>query len=257
VNGFLHELDGLYRRTIPEVKVHGKPLGRHVFYDPQSRRFPADLAPAVKNASHAFAVDALPIDQLQVGSCTGEAAIAVLDSVPHWAPGQPTLGQSDAYNAYSLEQQLMGYGPFPPADNGGSGPEVCQALKKAGVIYQYQHATTLEEALLALVPRPVMTGVNWYTSFDEPSSAGLIEIAPGATVRGGHEFMVFQILLRERLVGCLQSWGPTFGVGIPSLGIRGGVFYMSFDTWNTLLSQQGDVTIPRTCFGWRASPISA
>ncbi len=67
---------------------------------------------------------------------------------------------------------------------------VCRAAKQLGMITAYHHAFGLQHALQALVLRPVITGINWYTSFDTPDpQSGVVAIAPGATVRGGHEIV--------------------------------------------------------------------
>jgi hypothetical protein len=71
-----------------------------------------------------------------------------------------------------------------------------------------------------------------------------VSIAPGATVRGGHEIVATQIDAPKQLVWFWNSWGSSWGVG--------GRFCMSWPTWNKLLQQGGDVTIPRTALGWKA-----
>jgi hypothetical protein len=86
------------------------------------------------------------------------------------------------------------------------------------------------------VVRPVITGISWYTSFDTPDATGLVVIASGATIRGGHELVADGIDAANQLVWFWNSWGPSYGVG--------GRFCMSFDTWQQLLAQQGDVTVP-------------
>jgi hypothetical protein len=100
----------------------------------------------------------------------------------------------------------------------------------------YKHAFGVEHALLALVIRPVISGIGWYTSFDTPDTTGLVVIASAATVRGGREVVADQIDTANQLVWFWNSWGPSYGVG--------GRFCMSFDTWQQLLEQQGDVTVP-------------
>ena len=70
---------------------------------------------------------------------------------------------------------------------------VWKAAKQLGLISSYRHAFGVEHALEALVLRPVITGIRWYTSFDTPDSNGLVEIASGATVRGGHEIVADEI----------------------------------------------------------------
>lgn len=242
---------GVHRIHIPEQVVAGRRLGRHIVIDDRSVNFAAELAPAIVSVTHRSA--GLPLDQGESSSCTGRALAGNLNTLPHWEPGQPTLGELDAAAVYSDEEIALGFGPFPPNDNGGSGLDVCAAAKKRGWIIAYQHPTGIDQALRALVPRSVITGVNWFTSFDHPSSSGLIAIDPGATVRGGHEFVVIGIDAVNRLVWCVNSWGSGWGVAYG--GIPGGCFCMTFDTWATLLLQGGDVTVPRTARGWTAHPI--
>ncbi len=170
--------------------------------------------------------------------------MGALNTVPHWKSGNPTFGESDALKVYSLEEQILGYGPYPPNDDGGSGLAVCQAAKQLGWLAFYQHAVGINNALLALVIRPVITGINWYTSMDTPDENGVVTVSPRATVRGGHEVVATEIDLANELVGFWNSWGTVFG--------KGGRFYMSFATWERLLNEEGDVTVPRTARGWVA-----
>ena len=114
---------------------------------------------------------------------------------------------------------------------------VCKAAKQLNLIASYKHAFGLQHALEALVLRPVITGISWYTSFDTPDpTTGLVEIAPGATVRGGHEIVADEIDAENELVWFWNSWGTQFGLG--------GRFCMKFATWGQLLENQGDVTVP-------------
>jgi hypothetical protein len=114
---------------------------------------------------------------------------------------------------------------------------VCKAAKQLGWISAYHHAFGIQKALLSLVLRPVITGIGWYSSFDSPDPAtGLVQIAPGATIRGGHEIVADEIDAPNRLVWFWNSWGTQFA--------EGGRFCMSFDTWDRLLQDHGDVTVP-------------
>jgi hypothetical protein len=220
------------RSVIPEQVTPGKRLGRHIVHDPRSRNFPADGAPAVTSVLHN--ATGLPLNQGDIGSCTANALCGALNSAPDFKGGSPRT-EADAVTLYELETKLEG-DPYPPNDPGGSGLEVCKAAVQLGWISSYQHAFGLENALLALVLRPVITGISWYTSFDTPSAAGLVTLAPGATVRGGHEVVADQIDAPNQLVWFWNSWGTSYGVG--------GRFCMSFDTWQHLLEQNGDVTVP-------------
>lgn len=176
----------------------------------------------------------LPLNQGDIGSCTANALCGALNSAPDFTGSTPRSEQN-AIQLYELETKLEGR-PYPPNDPGGSGLEVCKAAGELGWISSYKHAFGIEKALLALVLRPVITGINWYTSFDTPAADGLVAIAHGATVRGGHEVVADEIDAPNKLVWFWNSWGAAFAVG--------GRFCMSFDTWQQLLEQTGDVTVP-------------
>jgi hypothetical protein len=226
--------NGVYKQEIKEVVQASQRLGRHVEHDERSKapEFLAETAPAIVSVKHQ--ATGLPLDQGAIGSCTANALCGALDSAPDFKGGQPRA-ETDAVTLYKLETQLEGK-PYPPNDPGGSGLMVCKAAKQLGWISSYKHAFGIDQALRALVQRPVITGVNWYTSFDTPSASGLVAIAPGATVRGGHEIVADEIDAPNKLVWFWNSWGPQFGVN--------GRFCMSFDMWSQLLQERGDVTVP-------------
>ena len=208
-------------------------LGRLVKHDPASRAFEAARAPALHSVQHV--AHGLPLDQGSLGSCTGNALIGALQCLPG-----SSYTESDARSLYALETQLEGT-PWPPNDPGGSGLMVCKAAKQLGMITSYAHAFGLAHALHALVLRPVITGIDWYSSFDNPNMGGRVEITPGATIRGGHEVVVTGIDVEHQLIWCWNSWGPSYGLG--------GRFCMDWGTWDHLLQTQGDVTVPHTKVG--------
>jgi hypothetical protein len=225
--------NGVYRERLSEAHIHGKRLGRHVVHDERSRAFAAARAPKIESVKHN--ASGLPLDQGSIGSCTANALCGALDSAPNFAGGSP-LNESEAVKVYELETKLEG-DPYPPNDPGGSGLMVCKAAKQMGLISSYRHAFGIQHALEALVLRPVITGINWYDSFDSPDpQSGLVAIAPGAKVRGGHEIVADEIDAPNKLVWFWNSWGPSWGIG--------GRFCMSFDTWNQLLQEHGDATVP-------------
>jgi len=219
--------------TLPEGQVEGKRLGRHVKHDPRSLDFQAGLAPKIISVTHQ--ATGLPLDQGKLGSCTANALCGALDSAPDFN-GATTLNEGDAIRVYELETKIEGK-PYPPNDPGGSGLMVCKAAKQLGMITAYQHAFGIQHALQALVMRPVITGVNWYSSFDTPDpQTGMVQLTAGATVRGGHEIVADGIDADKQLVWFWNSWGTQYGLG--------GRFCMTFDTWDRLLQEQGDVTVP-------------
>lgn len=234
--------DEIVRVHIPEDVVEGKRLGRHVVHDPKSREFEAERASEFVSVDHGGI--GLPLDQAQVGSCTAEATTGAGNSSPNLKPGHAPRTQRDAYALYGQEVQLEG-GTYPPDDPGGSGLMVCKAAKRMGWLSSYRHAFGIEHALLALGKRPVITGVSWFASMDTPNSKGLVSIAPGSNIRGGHELVADQIIvpagatiddLDAILIGLWQSWGLGYGIG--------GRFWWTAATWNELLEQQGDCTVP-------------
>lgn len=230
---------------IPERPVEGKRLGRHVRHDSRSLNFQVQAADpsTLTSVRHLRVIPVL--DQGDLGSCTGNAAEGALGTTPYFqtltglahAPtGDAEEDEQQAVQLYSEATQLDDYdGSYPPEDTGSDGLSVAKAAKKAGLISGYQHATSLEAALTALAAGPVITGVNWYDSFDVPSEDGQIAIKHGAQVRGGHEFVVDQLDVENRRVWLANSWGTGWGIE--------GRAYMSWDTWGRLLAEQGDVTV--------------
>ena len=221
--------------TLSEDQVEGKRLGRHVKHDSRSREFPAPRAPQIVSVTHQ--ATGLPLDQGKLGSCTANALCGALDSAPDFVGGA-TLNEADAVRLYELETKLEGK-PYPPNDPGGTGLMVCKAAKQLGMIRSYHHAFGIQHALEALVVRPVITGINWYSSFDSPDTqTGLVELTADARVRGGHEIVADGIDAEKQLVWFWNSWGTQYALG--------GRFCMAFDTWDRLLQEQGDVTVPVT-----------
>lgn len=226
---------------IPERVVEGKRLGRHVNHDPRSRNFPAEQD-EFHSMRHHFYWWAL--NQKQVGSCPAEALCGVLNSDPAHKTVKKRYSQKDAYTLYGWETAAEGQ-PWPPNDPGGSGLEVCKVAQQHYWISSYTHAFGITQALQALMVRPVITGVSWYDSFDQPDSQGMVSIGSQASVRGGHEFLVSSVAapngatvddLDEIVLWCMNSWGRGYGLK--------GRFGMTAATWNTLLQDRGDVTVP-------------
>lgn len=217
-------------KQIPEQKIDGKRLGRHVVHDERSWNFLAEKSVTITSIIHTSV--GLPLTQVR-GSCTAEAMCGDLNSQTP-LPSVP-LTQVNADHLYDLEITDEGGNPATD-DPGGSGLEICKVALAQGLIKSYTHAMSMSDALGALMLRPVITGVNWYDSFDAPSSSGFITISPNAQVRGGHEFVVDEIDTVTKAVGCWNSWGLSYGLQ--------GRFYMPFTVWDRLLGEQGDVTVP-------------
>lgn len=218
-------------------------LGRHVRHDPRSLAFQvtAKSLGDLKSVKHQRYVPVL--DQGDLGSCTGNATVGALGTGDLFTalagnPGCPSetdaaADEKMAVAMYSAATKLDDVrGVYPPTDSGSSGVAVAKAAKNAGLISGYTHATSLEAALTALETRAVITGVNWYEGMDNPDSSGLVHVT--GQVRGGHEFVLDQLDVENRLVWMTNSWSTSWGVD--------GRACIGWDDFGRLLSEDGDVT---------------
>ena len=235
-----------YVKRIPEKPVDGKRLGRHVRHDPRSLNYlyPDDEVSGLTSVRHERHIPVL--DQGDLGSCTGNATEGCVGTGALFAPipatnaakptGNGTTDEKQAVALYSAATKLDdAAGTYPPDDTGSDGLSAAKAAKNAGLISGYQHCTTLASALKALSQQPVITGVNWYSSFDNPDANGNISITKDATVRGGHEFCLDELDVEGKRVGFTNSWGTSWG--------DNGRAYLSWDDFGRLLKEQGDVTV--------------
>lgn len=224
---------------IPEQVIPGKRLGRNYRWDTQNDAyiFRAGVMRAAGSVLHARRIPIL--NQGNVGSCTMESSTGCAGSDPFFStlPANVAAGlnQAFAYKMYSLEEIALGYGPYPPNDNGGDGTAAAGVFKSQGLISGYQHATSVTDMAAAVMTTPVIIGINWYTSFDTPSSSGLIEIAKSATVRGGHEVLVRGADNDSGIFYADNSWGTSWGVK--------GSFQLPFTVMDQLFGEGGDCTV--------------
>lgn len=217
-------------RTIDEAVVDGKRLGRHLEHDVRSLLFPAPRAATLKTV--AWAHHGAVLDQGQLGSCTGNAAVDCLMSAPLWTSGR-RLTEADAVRAYELATALDNVpGAYPPADTGSTGLAAAKAAKHLGWISSYTHAFGIDHALAALMNGPVMFGTDWHAGMDLPAPDGRVTIA--GPVRGGHEYAGIGYDVTTGLITCLNSWGRGWGVK--------GTFKIHRDAMARLLAAGGDVT---------------
>ena len=228
--------------TVTRVHIPSRDprLKRHIHHDSRSRHFAFNTshlkAGGIVSVIHPRHIPIL--DQGQVGSCTGNAGIGALATDPLYTPSvasQPVypLNESGALKLYSAAETIDGDGPYPPNDNGSCGLSIAKALLAAGLISSYQHTFTLNDALLAVQEYPIICGVNWYDGMFTPAADGRVQIS--GQVAGGHEILCRQVDAQNKRVWFDNSWGSSWGVQ--------GRFYMTFDDFSTLLSQQGDVVV--------------
>jgi hypothetical protein len=228
------------RLRLEELALTGMRLGRHIDHDLRSAGFAVESVWEVSHPSRPVAWPRrCPIfDQGDLGSCTGNALAGVLGT--DWVGGTGAAGADEqlAVDLYSEATRLDRYpGVYPPEDTGSSGLAVCKAAKNRGLIESYRHAFTMHGLITALTRGPVITGINWYSSFDEPGPHGALTIDHNAYVRGGHEL---EILAYDPAGGGMlrgpNSWGTSWG--------DGGYWEMSLATFGRLRAEHADVTVP-------------
>lgn len=210
-----------------------RPLGRLVRHDERSRAYPAMRSSAIVTTVHQRRAPIL--DQGDVGSCTGNALAGLLGTEPFATARDVDVDEALALDIYSRATHLDRVrGVYPPTDTGSSGLAVAKAAKQMGLVSAYRHAFGLAHALGALVVAPVIIGIDWFSSFDDPGPHGLLTITYGATVRGGHEVVLDRVDTVAGTVGGANSWGPGWG--------DHGRFTMTWATLGALLQRDGDVT---------------
>lgn len=215
-------------------------LGRHVRHDSRSLRFlvRAEDPSTLESVRHESRIPVL--DQGNLGSCTGNAAVHVLGSAPFFGTHDLPLGLDGVANeaqAVAIYAEATRLDPWPgewePDDTGSDGLAVAKALTARGLIAGYQHATSLEACLTALAERPVMIGTVWRSGMFEPTADGRLRVS-GAE-QGGHEYCLDELDVKRKRVWMRNSWGPSWGVN--------GRAWLSWADLGRLLDDLGDVTV--------------
>lgn len=225
----------VYHRPLPETDpIEDHRLGRHVTHD--SRSLAYRVAPVGEVKSREWDRKIPVLDQGNLGSCTGNAACGVLGTEPYYS----TLGDKElsfdegmAVALYAKATQLDSYqGDYPPDDTGSDGLSVAKAAEQLGYISGYLHAASLDELLAGLQGGPMIVGTNWYADMFTPTGDG--RVRPTGKLKGGHEYECFMIDVANEKLWFWQSWGLNWGVQ--------GKFWIGFDDFAKLLSEDGDAT---------------
>lgn len=240
----------IFRKELHEIAVPSRRLGRHVAQDPKSKNFPAPESATIFSVNHAIPTD-LPLDQGNLGSCTGNAMTGMLVTEPFITntlrvSGGRLLNEDDAVHLYGQATRLDHYkGVYPPNDTGSSGLAVCKAAQKDGYLNGYAWCFGLEHAVRTLVLQPCIAGTEWLSGMDSPDANGVVHVT--GNVRGGHEYLLCELVIANEhggnipqlladpanLIGAENSWGPAFA--------KGGRFYIPIPEFGQLLKSHGDV----------------
>jgi len=225
-------------------------LGRNINFD--SRSWDYALQPqevSIQAVRHRPYIDVL--NQGDVGSCTGNAAVSCAYHAPFYSPdAQPWAYAPDEdgalrwYARNTAEDGFSGEFTYPPSggdDTGSDGLTASKVAQEAGIISGYQMAGDLDSSLQALMDRPGITGIPWYRSMFSAPSSGLLTVTVSSGLAGGHELCVDEIVAADQpgngtgklLVGGPNSWGTEWGAQ--------GRWYLTADDWWSLRQQDGDV----------------
>lgn len=211
------------------------PLGRRQEHDPRSRGFAAAVEPVV--VSKAWRRYGTVLDQGDLGSCTGNAGIHALNSVPLHVIGAVTGKEPDAVSLYASATRVDEfpgfYDPADPAnseDTGSSGLAISKVLQSQGRIAAYEWAFGLDHVLGAAMRGPLMVGTDWREDMFWPDATGLVR--PTGDIAGGHEYVLSGVNLTHRRLRFQNSWSSGWG--------DRGKFYMTFDDFAVLLAAGGD-----------------
>jgi hypothetical protein len=214
-------------------------LGRLVDHDERSRQYQAAKANTARSVL--WGHHAPVLDQGKLGSCTGNALAQLINTDAFETSRRQTghssyLAEADAVRIYELATQLDGISgnTYPPTDDGSSGLGAAKAGKKFGYFTSYKHAFGFDHFAAAVQLQPVIVGTDWYEDMFTPNSRGFI--TPGGEVAGGHEYLIIGINYEGKYVTMLNSWGSGWG--------QNGRARITFDAFEQLLADQGDVTAP-------------
>lgn len=223
------------------VNIHTETLpmfpgaGRHVEHDPRSRDHDVMSRPTPEIKPILWARHSQILDQGQLGSCTGNAMAGWLACEPHCTDdvAGARCDEARALALYSVATQVDPFpGVWPPDDTGSSGNAVAKAARQLGLIRSWSWAFSSTGLLRALQLGPVIVGVPWYENMFNPDAEGTVTAT--GPIAGGHEFLIRG--WDGQFFHADNSWSESWGVA--------GSFRFNRATWDTLRSNQADVTVP-------------
>lgn len=222
-------------------------LGRNVLHDPLSLAFEHVTRTAQPQGVNTFWDSAAgPLDQGQLGSCTGNAVAQWLNTNfanPVRAADNKGqfLTEADAVKIYSLGTQLDGSPEhYPPVDTGCDGNSVAKAAAQLGYLSSWNHTFSLSAMQTTLESTPVICGTSWTNDMFNPVN-GLVEVGSllESNVAGGHEYLGAGVDWVNEVFIFRNSWGDAWTGSKP-----GGYFAIGFLDYQRLLDDNGDVTVP-------------
>lgn len=225
-------------------------LGRHVEHDSRSRDFEFSGPRRGVAQDKLWSFSQPVLNQGDTSSCVGNTFSQFMNT-DYCAPTRTKLKiewvtETQALEVYHLATVADGISAdiYPPADDGSSSLGGAKAAQELGWIDRYEHAFDFDTFQSAIQTQPVCVGTLWTNQMFNISPSGLITVGPlgdindpnNPYIAGGHEYLGLGISYTLQQVRFLTSWGPYFGLR--------GEFMMSFTDFETLITNQGDITVP-------------
>lgn len=172
------------------------------------------------------------LDQGAEGGCTGYSAAQTLSLAPR------VNNKIVAANAEYFYFEAKQYDEYKGDDYEGSSVLGAQkALLALKYTTGYNWAATVEEIIAALAFKSsVQLGINWYQSMFDVSAEGVISIASGSAVAGGHAINAAAYKGGGDLIRLDNTWGKGWG--------KMGSAWISATDLSRLLSEDGEAAIP-------------
>jgi hypothetical protein len=220
--------------------------GRRVAIDPRDDLHPirARIGQAVERRNITWALGhALTMDQGNTGTCVGHGLKALLMASPV-KRGTPTAHPTpyEIYRRAILldewsDNDAEEHAPDSALQAGTSVRAGAKALQDLGLVSSYDWAHDVNPMIDFLCGHgPVVIGVNWYDTMEEPDAHGLIKIGPSASVVGGHCVCIVGWSQTHGRFQGVNSWGRSWGVD--------GRFSISAEDMERLIHEDGEICAP-------------
>jgi hypothetical protein len=186
-----------------------------------------------------WAISGTSLDQGQTGTCVGHAWRNFLRCAPmrteKSGPSPFDIYRSavtlDEWSENDDEATLPDGDP--DLDAGTSVRAGAKAVTGFRRLKSYLWAFALQPAVeWVLTKGPVVLGTDWWSSFQVPDSAGIVQIKPGARVIGGHAFLWRGVDTKRALAKCTNSWSDDWG--------KSGEFYIPLRDVERLIADNGE-----------------
>jgi hypothetical protein len=237
-------------------------LKRIEYHDPASRNFAgprlADLgAAALRDVT--WAHHGPGSNQRNVGACTAGTVVDNLMSRPLWLhkftfdddalfrfyqaiTARDPFGGQWYYDRIVDDFHVEGHGD----DTGSSWKGMFNALRDMQLADRVEWAFGGQHGRELMLRGPVAIGIPWHSGMFDPDSEG--RIRPKGDVVGGHEISAVRLRVEARRVWIRNHWinddGSPWGVG--------GLAFMSWDDYDSVIADGGDQSQFLRTTAWRA-----